>query len=64
MQKSRDIELIIADEKIKEKWARETLWDFKTIQNHMHLENGFSLVAKAKEKLAGMISVYWKKYPV
>jgi ribosomal protein S18 acetylase RimI-like enzyme len=57
------IEINIADEKMKDRWKDVSGWEPKVIQSHMHLAEGFSLIAKDRDELLGMISVYWKKLP-
>lgn len=56
----KSIKIIEADKKIKDLWSTESQWDKKTIERHMHLTNGLSLVAKIENQLIGMISLYWK----
>ncbi|PUU90181.1 hypothetical protein [Halanaerobium sp.] len=56
-----NIKIIEADKEIKDKWSAESQWNKKIIESHMHLTNGFSLVAKIDNRLVGMISIYWKK---
>ena len=52
------IEYIEADEKLKERIAKE--WGEKAAR-HMHITDGFSIVAMYKGNPIGLISVYWKK---
>jgi hypothetical protein len=49
-----------ADETVKNRIANE--WGEKTAR-HMHLDDGFSIVAIRAEQLVGLISVYWKILP-
>ncbi|AZR72027.1 hypothetical protein BBF96_00560 [Anoxybacter fermentans] len=55
------VEYIFADESIKKEWVKKSQWDKEVIQQHMHLKNGFSIVAKIGGDLVSMISVYWNK---
>ena len=50
-----------ADERMKERIGRE--WGEKAAR-HMHLADGFSIVAFHHELLIGLISVYGKKLPL
>ena len=54
------IEFVGADEKLKSRVAEE--WGEK-MARHMHLENGFSILAMQRKDLVGLISVYWKMLP-
>ncbi|MBN2115569.1 MAG: GNAT family N-acetyltransferase [Anaerolineales bacterium] len=54
------IEFVDADEKLKSRVAEE--WGEK-MARHMHLENGFSILAMQGKDLVGLISVYWKMLP-
>lgn len=49
-----------ADEGIRDRVSRE--WDTKAA-THMHLTDGFSIVALENDTLVGLISVCWKKLP-
>jgi GNAT superfamily N-acetyltransferase len=49
-----------ADEKTKDRVGKE--WGEKAA-SHMHLVDGFSIVAFYDEILVGLISVHWKKLP-
>ena len=49
-----------ADEEMKSRVDSE--WGEKAAQ-HMHLLDGFSIVALQGDPLVGLISVYWKKMP-
>jgi GNAT superfamily N-acetyltransferase len=44
------------------KYRIETEWGEKPAR-HMHLSDGFSIVALDDDTLVGLISVYWKKLP-
>ena len=55
-----EIQFVDADEVLKTRVAEE--WGEK-VARHMHLEDGFSLLAVQEEKLVGLISVYWKILP-
>ena len=50
-----------ADETLRSRVAEE--WGEKPAR-HMHLEDGFSILAVQEEKLVGLISVYWKILPL
>jgi len=52
------IHYIDADEALKMQIAEE--WS-DVVAQHMHLVDGFSVVAVQSEKPIGLISVYWKK---
>lgn len=52
-----DIQFVDADERLRNRVAEE--WGGK-VAHHMHLEDGFSILAVQEEKLVGLISVYWK----
>jgi GNAT superfamily N-acetyltransferase len=54
------IQYIDADETLKLRIAKE--WGEKAAR-HMHLTDGFSIVALNGETLVGLISTYWKKLP-
>lgn len=54
------IKFLEADKELKSRVAEE--WGEK-VAHHMHLEDGFSILAVQKEKLVGLISVYWKILP-
>ena len=56
-----EIQFVDADEVLKTRVAEE--WGEK-VARHMHLEDGFSLLAVQEEKLVGLISVYWKILPL
>jgi len=49
-----------ADESIKTRLLNE--WGEK-IASHMHLTEGFSIVALQEEILVGLISAYWRELP-
>lgn len=49
-----------ADRKIKNRIEKE--WGEKAAR-HIHLTDGFSIVAVENDKLVGMISAYWRKLP-
>ena len=54
------IEYVNANEMIKNRIANE--WGEKSAR-HMHLDDGFSIVAMQANHLIGLISVYWKILP-
>jgi GNAT superfamily N-acetyltransferase len=54
------IEFVDADEDLKSRVAEE--WGEKAAR-HMHLEDGFSILAMQENDLVGFISVYWKVLP-
>ena len=54
------IRYVDADAVLKHQVMKE--WGEKTA-NHMHLEDGFSILALQENDIAGLISVYWKKLP-
>jgi len=54
------IKYIDADETIKNRIADE--WGEKAAR-HMHLDDGFSIVAMQAEQPIGLISMYWKLLP-
>jgi ribosomal protein S18 acetylase RimI-like enzyme len=54
------IEFVDADEKLKSRVAEE--WGEKAAR-HMHVEDGFSILALQADQLVGLISVYWKVLP-
>jgi len=56
-----EIQLVDADELLKSRVVEE--WGEK-VAHHMHLEEGFSIIAVQEEKLVGLISVYWKILPL
>ena len=60
MNREMNIRYIDADENMKERIAIE--WGEK-FARHMHLEDGFSILAMQNDKVAGLVSVYWKKLP-
>ena len=51
------VRFIDADEALKDRVVKE--WGEKTAR-HMHLEDGFSILAMLGSSLVGLISVYWK----
>ena len=55
-----DIHFIEADEAIKTRVLNE--WGEKTAR-HMHIADGFSIVALHGEMLVGLISIYWRELP-
>jgi GNAT superfamily N-acetyltransferase len=55
-----DIRILDADEALQERIARE--WG-EMQARHMHLADGFSLVALEHDRLAGLISICWKVLP-
>jgi ribosomal protein S18 acetylase RimI-like enzyme len=54
------IRYVDADDDLKERIAKE--WGEKKAR-HMHISDGFSIVAMYQENPIGLISVYWKKLP-
>jgi ribosomal protein S18 acetylase RimI-like enzyme len=54
------IQFVNADEALKLRVMEE--WGEKTA-HHMHLEDGFSILAMQEEKFVGLISMYWKTLP-
>jgi ribosomal protein S18 acetylase RimI-like enzyme len=54
------IQFVDADDEMKQRVRCE--WGEKIAQ-HMHLGDGFSIVALQEDCLAGLISVYWKFLP-
>ena len=55
-----NIHFVEADEAIKTCILQE--WGEKAAR-HMHLADGFSIVAFHKEMLVGLISTYWRELP-
>jgi ribosomal protein S18 acetylase RimI-like enzyme len=55
-----EIQFVNADDVLKNRVREE--WGEKTAQ-HMHLEDGFSILAMQGNNLVGLISVYWKLLP-
>jgi ribosomal protein S18 acetylase RimI-like enzyme len=55
-----EIKYMDADELLKNRVADE--WGGKAA-HHMHLEDGFSILAIKENNLVGLISVYWKLLP-
>lgn len=60
MKKTR-VHYINADEAWKQRIAEE--WS-ETVARHIHLTDGFSILALGNGKLVGLISVYWRALPV
>ena len=56
-----DIHFVEADEAIKTRILQE--WGEKAAR-HMHLVDGFSIVAFHTEMLVGLISTYWRELPL
>ncbi|MFT3894878.1 MAG: GNAT family N-acetyltransferase [Anaerolineales bacterium] len=54
------IQFVDVDNALKDRVMHE--WGEKIAQ-HMHIEDGFSIVALQENCLAGLISVYWKFLP-
>ena len=50
-----------ADAALKDRVMKE--WGENTAR-HMHLEDGFSIMAMREDSLVGLISVYWKELPM
>ena len=46
----------VLNNRVAEEWGEK-------VARHMHLEDGFSILAMQDEKLVGLISVYWKNLP-
>jgi GNAT superfamily N-acetyltransferase len=57
---SKDIEYVEADEALKASIV--ALWG-EVVERHMHIENGFSIVAMRAGEPIGLISVYWRRLP-
>ena len=55
-----EIQFVDADEALKNRVAEE--WGEKPVR-HMHLEDGFSILAMQGNHFVGLISVYWKTLP-
>lgn len=55
-----EIQFVEADEALKNRVAEE--WGEKAA-HHMHLEDGFSILAMQGNNLVGLISMYWKTLP-
>jgi GNAT superfamily N-acetyltransferase len=55
-----DVRYVPADHALRARIAAE--WGEKAAR-HMHLDDGFSIVALAEGELAGLISVYWQDLP-
>jgi ribosomal protein S18 acetylase RimI-like enzyme len=55
-----EIQFVDADEFLKSRVADE--WGDKAAR-HMHLEDGFSILAMQDDNLVGLLSVYWKLLP-
>jgi GNAT superfamily N-acetyltransferase len=56
----KGIEYVDADETLKARIV--ALWG-EVIERHMHIENGFSIVAMRAEEPIGLMSVYWRRLP-
>jgi len=54
------IRFVDADDALKSQFAEE--WGEK-VAHHMHLEDGFSILAMQGNELIGLISMYWKALP-
>lgn len=54
------IQYVEADKKFRDRISKE--WS-QIAANHMHIEDGFSIVAMDKDELVALISVYWKSMP-
>ena len=59
-QHKASLQFLDADELVKMRVESE--WGEK-VARHMHLTDGFSIVALQGETLAGLISTYWKNLP-
>ena len=55
-----EIRFVDVDEVLKSRVAEE--WGEK-VAHHMHLEDGFSILAMQRNELVGLISMYWKMLP-
>jgi len=55
-----EIRFVDADKVLKSRVAEE--WGEK-VAHHMHLKDGFSILAVQEEKFVGLISVYWRILP-
>lgn len=55
-----NLDFVDADKALKDKVRDE--WGEK-VAHHMHLEDGFSILAMQENLLVGLISVYWKTLP-
>jgi ribosomal protein S18 acetylase RimI-like enzyme len=60
MMDASEIKFMDADEPLKNRVADE--WGGKAA-HHMHLEDGFSILALQENNLVGLISLYWKLLP-
>ncbi|MGD8402717.1 MAG: GNAT family N-acetyltransferase [Anaerolineales bacterium] len=60
MLNETNLDFVDADKELKDK-VREQ-WGEK-VAHHMHLDDGFSILAMQEEKFIGLISVYWKILP-
>jgi GNAT superfamily N-acetyltransferase len=56
-----EIQFVDSDEALKNRVAEE--WGEKAAR-HIHLEDGFSILAMQGNNLVGLISVYWKTLPL
>ena len=61
VENENSIKLVLADKKIRDEWKKQSNWPPGVVESHMHLENGFSIVAKNKDELIGMVSIYWRE---
>ena len=55
-----EIRFVDSDETLKKRVADE--WNEKAAR-HMHLEDGFSILAMQENDLVGLLSMYWKTLP-
>ena len=55
-----EIQFVDVDEALKSRVAEE--WGEKAAR-HMHLEDGFSILAMQGNDLVGLVSLYWKTLP-
>jgi len=55
-----EIRFVDSDETLKKRVADE--WSEKAAR-HMHLEDGFSILAMQENDLVGLLSMYWKTLP-
>lgn len=54
------IQYIEADKKLRDRIAKE--WSL-IVANHIHIDDGFSIVGMDQDELVALISVYWKSMP-
>ncbi len=54
------IKFIEVDEKLKKEWMKDSIWSDEVNEEVIRIHNGFSIIAKVENDLAGIISVYYK----